>query len=243
MSDQDTSIFNADPATTVTTQTSDVPPASSTSPLVSELVGEGKKYKTVDDLASSVSHAQAHITRLEEEAKTLREAATEQLNAEKVLRELQQKTADDQAAKEQPPQVDFDDQRVLDIIAQNDQTKLGNANIQAVDKLWKETYGDKAEEVLIAKSKELGFSLTKLKEVAQSSPRAFYNMVGLSGSNSNASSLQSSFNTSTMSGSTSDTKNFAYYQKIRKTDPAEYTRVNPQMMKDAAAQGANFFKS
>ena len=40
------------------------------------LVGEGKKYKTQDDLAKSVLHKESHIQRIERENAELREALT-----------------------------------------------------------------------------------------------------------------------------------------------------------------------
>jgi hypothetical protein len=52
---------------------------------LSELVGEGKKYKEVGELAKGAYHAQTHIQRIEEENKRLRELAEKkELTSEKL---------------------------------------------------------------------------------------------------------------------------------------------------------------
>src|SRR4051812_10177738 len=67
----DQAIFNADP--------------NANKDLVVELVGEGKTYKTVDELAKGKINADIHIKRLEEEAKALREQLAGAKSVEDVL--------------------------------------------------------------------------------------------------------------------------------------------------------------
>lgn len=69
MSEQ--TIFNGEVDQTPPVVTSPPPPVVPTE--LQELVGQGKKYATLDDAIKSVPHAQTHIAKLEQEAAQLRE--------------------------------------------------------------------------------------------------------------------------------------------------------------------------
>jgi hypothetical protein len=79
----DQAIFNADP--------------NANKDLVVELVGEGKTYKTVDELAKGKINADIHIKRLEEEAKALREQLAGAKSVEDVLEAVKANSVSRQA--------------------------------------------------------------------------------------------------------------------------------------------------
>ena len=53
-----------------------------------ELVGEGKKYSSVEDALKSVPHAQKHIQTLESELATLKEELSKRKTTEELLDEI-----------------------------------------------------------------------------------------------------------------------------------------------------------
>ena len=77
---------------------------------LAELVGEGKKYATVEDLAKGNLNAQQHIGTLEHETASLREQSSSAKSIEDVLKAIQgtpqelaqQPAADQQQAAQQP---------------------------------------------------------------------------------------------------------------------------------------------
>lgn len=76
---------------------------------LAELVGEGKKYATVEDLAKGMVHGQHHIGTLEQETATLREQSGTAKSVEDVLaaikgmspQQTQEQIADQQPAQQQ----------------------------------------------------------------------------------------------------------------------------------------------
>ena len=81
----ETNIFSGDPANEV------VPPAipsATIPPDVSEFVGEGKKYKSIEDALKSVPNAQRHITQIEEENARLKAEVASRQSVEEIFIEI-----------------------------------------------------------------------------------------------------------------------------------------------------------
>jgi len=68
----ESNLFDGAPATPTPVEPPKPTPTAIPDPL-KELIGEGKKYATLDKALESIPHAQAHIQRLEEESRQLRE--------------------------------------------------------------------------------------------------------------------------------------------------------------------------
>ncbi len=147
-----TTIFNADNATQQTTeqaaaQAVQTGTASQTqSEMVAALVGEGKKYKTVDDLAKAYVNADTFIETLKAENRELKEKATAAKTVEDVLERLQQQqatTTTDHSAPSVSDLTKLVEQTVTGLETQ----KQRNGNLKVADQKMKEVFGEKAADV------------------------------------------------------------------------------------------------
>jgi hypothetical protein len=140
------------------------------------LVGEGKKYATVEDMAKGMVHGQAHITKLETEATTLNENAQKQTSIDEILAAInadkgqqqppEQQTPPDQIVK--APEVDIATQ-IKNALAEQAQTTNAATNVQQVTNSLSKSLGVRADEVYSRVGKELGVNLD---ELAKTSPDA-----------------------------------------------------------------------
>ena len=181
------------PVTQVTEATA---PVTIPSDIAKELVGEGKKYATVEAALQSVPHAQNHIARLEQEMKELRDELTKSKSAEQVLAELREEMASTANRTEATTSSEITPQAINELVAKAIDSKAAaaqaEANLQFSNKVMKEKYGEKAQEVFVARAQELGLSINDLKTTASRSPKAFLALMGTEASpQSNTGSLQS----------------------------------------------------
>ena len=165
MSDQDTSVFNKDTPGTVEVSLSDQ---------LAQLIGEGKKYSTVQDALNSLPHAQNHIQKLEEENGTLRQKADQSKTIDDVINSIkeQSQNLDDKTVTIDENEVA---RKAAELISAKQEKSIKEANMKsATDKLV-EQYGDmdKAKKALNDKAQELGLSVEYMQEIAQRSPNAF----------------------------------------------------------------------
>lgn len=166
-----TTLFTEDGATsTVSTETV------KEQDLVSALVGEGKKYKTVDELAKAYINADTFI----EELKTENRQAREQLAKSKTLDEALQRLQADTTSKQEDkpvvtaPAVTEDSIRKLveQTVTGLETARTKQENLLKADKAMKDMFGEKATEVFKAKATtpELQKVMT---ELAAASPEQF----------------------------------------------------------------------
>ena len=162
------------------------PEATATPSTLDSLVGEGKKYRTVEDLANGYQNADGHINKLEGEGVQLRSELDKRLNAEDMVDTIKREREELQAARQAPenttPSLDEDSlsKLISSTLDQRDTQKTAAVNQQIADTKMKELYGDKAGEVFQNKARELGISVEFLGEVAAKSPDAFFNTLGIS---------------------------------------------------------------
>ena len=141
------------------------------------LVGEGKKYATVEDLAKGMVHGQNHITTLEQEATTFKDAQTKQTSIDDILAAI--KSGDNTQQRDdnqQQPDPAANDTQQVDIATQiknalEAQTQSNNAvsNVQHVTDSLGKALGVRANEVYTKVGQELGVNLD---ELAKTSPEA-----------------------------------------------------------------------
>ena len=145
------------------------------------LVGEGAKYGTVEDLAKATLHAQQHIAQLEQENKTMRDAATdngkgltEVLDAIKAL-SAERPQSDDDNQQPASPQESTDVQALIQsALDQHDRSGREAANERTVKETLEKSLGQRAAEAYKAAGKSLGLDIDKL---AKESPQAVINLV------------------------------------------------------------------
>lgn len=163
-----------------------------------ELVGEGKKYKTVEDATKSLPHQVKHISTLEEENAKMREELAKSKAAEDLLQEIRNSSTEQQ--KQTSQGVEVNEAVLSEIIekklTQRTQKQLQDDNARSVVQAMSGAFGDKAEEVYNKVAQDTGFSVVQLNQLAATNPKAVLKLVGVDGVKSNSSPvIESSVNT------------------------------------------------
>lgn len=152
-------------------------PAFQVPEVASELIGEGKKYHSVEAALGALPHAQSHIETLEQENARLRgdleraaklEDAVSRIEADKV------QTATPATPEYDPAKIR---EEALSVYQELTVEQKKAANIQAADDEMLKLYGDKRAEVTASVAGELGLSIDFLQATAAQSPQAFIKLV------------------------------------------------------------------
>lgn len=151
-------------------------------PEVQEFVGEGKKYKSLQDALKSIPHAQTHIQRLEQELAEAKTAAAKAIAMEELLEEINKSKA--QPAPQTTPASsgvqDIDlDSVVEQALARKEAQKIAQANAQKVISAFQAKFGDQSEAQFIKLAEENGLPVSYLNTLAQTSPQAVLKLAGM----------------------------------------------------------------
>jgi len=213
---------------------------------LTDLIGEGKKYKSLEDALRSVPHAQGHISNLEKELAELREDLGKRLSAEEALNKILEARQSREEEGTPPPDFSPDTLKnlVKDTYKEMTEEERRSHNVELADKAVRDKWGDKAGEWLAEKAAELGVGVKFLQDTASHSPKAFYNLVGLeSGQKQQEVPRQGSVNTEGMQGSGPTPYSYKWYQQMRRNDPKQYytPKVQMEMHRKAAELGETFY--
>ena len=178
-------IFNqADQATT--TQEPLVPTSTSQAPVIppelSEYVGVGKKYATVDEVYKAFPNAQKHISTLEEENRAIKEELAKRKTAEELLNDIQRNITPASNGDPIPPKVDVPDISTL-VRKELERAKVQDvyqANQALVVAEFTKVYGDKARDKFTEIARDIGVPIESLNQLALTSPNAVFKLAGLS---------------------------------------------------------------
>ncbi len=219
--------------------------------LFETLVGEGKKFKTAEDLARAKINSDNFIEQLKEEPKQLREDLNRLASELELLKKVNgAPTAQSQGNTtpvETPKDQEFDlDARIRESLQKVSSEEKARNNLAQVNDAMVKLYGDasKAHEVLSTKAQELGVGVEFLKDIAARSPTAFFQTVGIQESpRSEQVGNRSTVNTGATSQTGIKANTYAWYQQLRKDNPVLYNspKMKNQMMKDALAKGDAFY--
>ena len=174
-----------------------------------ELVGEGKKYASVEKALEALPHAQKHISTLEEETKLLRQQLEELKQAKVAQEELLQYIKENQQATNgkveetaSRPSLDVSDisKLVQQELSKAEQQKIAQANAAKVREALVAKFGDKAQEMWEGKAKELGIGTDFLNEAAIRSPKAVLAYFNISDKPSTPAPSKGSVNTAGFAG-------------------------------------------
>lgn len=237
---------------------SNTPQIDQTKDYLLELVGEGKKFKTVQDLARGKYEADVHIGILEKTQDQLRAdylKLNEESQARAKLQELvdQLKVPQKQPTNsEQPlanvdntkPPVDFDS-LINSKMEARELSKKQAGNFKIVQDKLMERFGSNYQTVLKQQSAELQLTSDYVNDLARRSPEAFFRTMGL-----NEPERKDNFQPPFKSNQRSDSFNqkgsqkrtWAYYQELKKTNPKLYydPKIVVQMDKDYQDLGKVF---
>ena len=154
---------------------------------MAELVGEDKKYKTVEEAVRALAHANHHISTLEGETHTLREQVSQSKTIEDVMARLasnqspESKDTGSSDPEHKEPKQDGEDVEatVKRLLEQQQSAQSANSNKQSVIDAMTKQFGTKAGEIWDSVEKELGVDL---EQMSASSPSAVLKLLGVTGS-------------------------------------------------------------
>lgn len=177
-------------------------PAISLPDNVKDLVGDGKKYASVEKALEALGHSQEHIARIEAENAELRGKMQGGLSTEEVYAAVQELLEKEKGKTSQPPSLDEAGiASLLDRkLAEREAATVKARNIDTVKKALRDKFGDKAEEAYINKAKELGIGVNFLNSLAEASAPAALEYFGLKpGAAASINKTTSSVNTAALS--------------------------------------------
>lgn len=224
---------------------------------VTQLVGEGKKFKDVESLAKGKLEADRHIGEI---TKTLDELRAELAKQDYAKSLLEQMSKGSEAGAEQPSPVSTSpsntenttqsasdiESLVEKVITEKERNRTVSQNIATVGEEMQKQFGDKAGQILKTKSTELGMSLDRLKEIAAESPTAFFQLIGVSAQKkaTTMTAPQSTIRSENFNPNSQD-RDFEYYQKMRKENRSMYysPKVQNMMLQDRERLGSKFYKT
>lgn len=196
--------------------------------ILASLVGEGKKFKTVEDLALGKLQADQHIPQLQQENAELRNAVKElegKANAGATLSQVLEalnKAKSPEQGNQPPVSLEELTKLVKSVSAEEREATQRQNNQSLVDQTLVSKFGDtgKAVEVVRAKAKELGLGTAQIKELAQTAPAAFLQLFGATAPppQSTPPPARGNVNSEALKNLNPDsnTRNNAYYSALRK---------------------------
>lgn len=216
--------------------------------LIAELVGEGKKFKTVEDLAAGKLQSDIHIKRLEEEAKTLREQVAKAKAVEDVLEAIKANAASGQTSQENnedddkkvTPSASLSAEQIAKIVADqikgSETAKQREVNRSKANELMVKSFGEKAKDKFEAKatSPELRAILIQLAEV---NPEDFVSLFKEASAESVVDSSSKNLNKLNVDNTTNSKEpgTQLYYAEMRKKNPKQYYSAAVQLEMHGAA--------
>lgn len=162
---------------------------------LAEIVGVDKKYKTLEDAVKSISPAQEHIEKLEDELAALREDVTKSKTQEELLEEMRIELAKTQT----PPQAEPEPAAADPVVEPKDDNLSGDdiqamisaqlqlaasatseaTNIKNVTSAAIKVWGSDAQNKFYEAAKNNGYDEATIKALAATSPQAALHAVGL----------------------------------------------------------------
>lgn len=216
---------------------------------VSELVGEGKKYKDPNALAKAKIFADEHIKRLEQEAAERARELDKRLVVEDMMAEIKALASKPQTEHTNvQDKVESNDKISKDEIASlvtSELVKLTERqkqeqNLKQVQDQLLKTFGPNYSEKLSQRAKDLELSQEFLNQLASVNPKAFLRMIvepAAQVPNYTPPNTKEGFRSNGHTGE----KTYKYYQKIRKENPRLYATLQMEMYKQAEKLGDAFY--
>lgn len=223
---------------------------------VALLVGEGKKFKTVADLAKGKLASDDFVKQLQEENRALRELAAgkaEETNttllSELVASVSKGNTNSTPSATQanQPAKTGLTEEDVNALIEKRDAKTSAANNIRLYNETVSRAFADKAPAEVQARLNKVGADPEMFSQLVAKSPQAALALLGLepSKSGANMGSREGSVNTEALlSNSNAGVKNAAYFRNLRKTMGSKYydPAIQQDLFKQRKAMGEKFYE-
>lgn len=218
------------------------------------LVGDGKKFKTPEELARGKAESDAMIARLIAEKRTLESEVNSRKRLEELVDQLGSRglppspTNDDTSRREQDEAPKQPDVKALleEALTARDKENRRSQNTDAVKQVLTSKLGPGYASIVKQQADTLGVGTEFLSNLAAEQPKAFLKLLGLEDSAPREPGLftpPASQSTTTFKPNTSE-RTFAQYEKIRRENPTEYwsARTQTQLHADAMRLGPDFYK-
>lgn len=217
-----------------------------------ELVGEGKKFRTPEDLAKGKHQADQHISTLERENNELREWAAKLADENKAKASWEEliDRMNKQPSESNPThhaddvrKPEFDESKIKSLVSSTvsemERARREQDNLMLVRNKLQEYYGDSYQNVLQTKMKEFG--LNDVDTMAKTSPQALLQLMKPVQSNEQYQAPPRSTMTSS-SMKPPQKRTWTYYQELKKANPKLYFDKDTalQMVRDANELGKDF---
>lgn len=218
---------------------------------------KGDQWNDPQALAKGYLNAQTHIQELEEKAKVAeadKNKADYQAEILELLKgkaqatdpngtELKGSVTEQKADTSVAPVGEEDIKSLVSkALADREATSLAEANQVKADTMMVDAFGTEAHNTMDKRSKELGMSVDRLKDIAQESPEAFMALMGQSQGKETNQSIRGTVNT-TGNFTKGHDRTSKYYFELMRKDPKTYGRreVQQQMLEDKKRLGSRFF--
>lgn len=212
--------------------------------IASQLVGEDKKFKTVNDLAKGKLEADVYIEQMKVQLKAANDELAKVKNADdkfsKILEQIGQRNNESTPQVNTTPAMVNDDITALvrNQITAIEKERSAQQNIDTTNSKLKELFGDRAKEIVESKAKELGVGMEELKILSSKSPSALLTLVGAGNQTTQATNApQGSINTQADLGIGVKAGSKEYYNELRRKNPTEYYKKTIHEVMDKVSKG------
>lgn len=216
---------------------------------------KGESFKDIQTLAKSKLESDNYIKSLEDQLKELREELSKEAAAKKLLDQLQNKAPTTTNGNTATPNISGTDpsetkpvvseeflKALVDkTLTEREQVNTAKQNAQLVVQQLAQKYGTEAKSVVEKKAQALGMSLSRLEELAQESPNAFFALIGEPQTQTNP-VVKGTINTQSVSMQVPVERDWNYYQKLRRENKSLYysPKVQQQLFQDKMRLGDKF---
>ncbi len=221
-----------------------------------ELVGDGKKFKTNEELALGKAQSDLYIKTLNErademreEVKRLREEAATKARLEEYIDRITNSNNQNPAptpAKAESPLYDPKqvESMIYSKIQESEQKKREQENFNSVVGKLKEKFGNNYQANLKNKAMELGLTDAVVEQMARTMPQVLIRSLDLdTPAIYDRAPPRSSLRTDQFQPKGGEKRDYEFYQKLRKTNPDLYNskETTVQRHKDAVSMGEKAF--
>ena len=217
---------------------------------------KGDNWSDPEVLAKGKLEADGYIKNLEDQIAQMREDMKKQDYQAQILEQLQNKAAETTTAQTATPNNNgsTETQNTTASLSENDleslvektlvkreQDSVIKQNLAQVDQELVNSFGTEAEATVRKKAEELGMSLSRLRDIAAESPTAFFSLIGQP-QKTFSPMVQGSVRTEGVNMQASNTRDWNYYQKLRRENPNQYysPKVQQQLIQDRMNMGDKF---
>jgi len=215
---------------------------------------KGEQWSDPEVIAKGKFEADSYIEELKKQNEELKSQAERAAKLEELVAKIEKKATESTDVNSQSQSqggannsetknpVSEDDLQSLveSVLTKREQESTVKQNLGQVNSQLEQLYGTEADATVQKKAQELGMSMSRLQEIAAESPTAFFSLIGEKPKDFKP-MTQGSIRTESVNMQSSNKRNNAFYQELRKKNPREFARAQDQMLKDRMTQGDAFY--